>query len=52
MSAALWYGLVGSGGLAMLALPFVPLWREWVHPTDSSVNVAMAVSAGLSSSIQ
>ena len=36
MSTALWYGLVWSGGLGMLALPFVPLWREWVRPTDSA----------------
>lgn len=41
MSTALWYGLVWSGGLGMLALPFVPLWREWVRPTD---NAALAVA--------
>ena len=45
MSAGLWYGVVWSGGLAMLTLPFVPLWREWVHPTDSR-PLAVAPEAG------
>ena len=45
MSTALWYGLVWSGGLGMLALPFVPLWREWVRPTDSG-PLAVAPEGG------
>jgi cytoskeletal protein CcmA (bactofilin family) len=44
MSAA-WHALVWSGGLAMLALPFVPLWREWARPTDSA-PLAVAPGAG------
>ena len=43
MSSTLWHGVIWSGGLAMLAVPFVPLWREWVRPTDSE---PLAVAPG------
>ncbi len=33
--AFLWMVLLASLGLALLAVPLVPAWREWARPTDS-----------------
>jgi hypothetical protein len=34
MPVALALLLLGAGALAMLAVPFIPMWSEWRHPTD------------------
>jgi predicted acyltransferase (DUF342 family) len=34
MAPALALALLALGALAMLAVPFIPMWHEWRHPTD------------------
>lgn len=34
MPPALALALLAAGALAMLAVPFLPMWHEWRHPTD------------------
>ena len=41
MSEPAAFALLWLVGTALLALPFMPLWREWTHPSDAT---ALAVS--------
>lgn len=39
---ALWIAVLALGAFAMVAVPFIPAWREWSRPTD---HLPLAVDA-------